>query len=215
MRKPVIIVGAGGHAKVVVQALRRTQAEILGLVDTAPEKAGTQVMGVAVLGGDAVLTEYGPEKVSLAMGIAGNGSNALRRALFEKFKTDGYAFETIVDPTAAVGDEVTMGEGTQAIAGSIVQPAVRIGKNSIINTRASVDHDCRIGDHVHIAPGATVCGGVHLADGVFVGAGATLIANVRVGADTVIAAGAVVTEDLPSGVRARGVPAQYDLDDSA
>ena len=92
------------------------------------------------------------------------------------------------------------------MAGAIIQPGARIGRNVLVNTRAVVEHDCQIGDHCHIAPGAVLCGGVSVGEGAHVGAGAIVLGGVKLGAGSVVAAGAVVAKDVEAGVLCRRRP---------
>jgi sugar O-acyltransferase (sialic acid O-acetyltransferase NeuD family) len=205
----LVIIGAGGHAKVLASALRRAGTPALACVDARPEAVGGLVLDVPVLGDDAWLQRtYPPNDALLVNGIGGTGSTAARRAVFERFKALGYGFATVIDPSAIVCDEVRLGEGAQILAGAAIQPGTEIGDNSIINTRAAVDHDCRIGAHVHIAPGATLSGGVVVEDGAHVGTGATIIQSVRVGAGGIIGAGAVLVASSPVGATLVGAPAR-------
>ena len=202
----VLVIGAGGHAKVVIEALMRMNEEIIGATDADPAKLGSECQGVPVLGGDEVADGHGPGGVMLANGIGGSVEG--RRAVYRRFKESGYEFLTIIHPSATVAADAELGEGAQVMAGAVIQPAARIGHNAIINTGATVDHDCAIAEHAHIAPGATLCGAVTVADGAFVGAGATVIQGVSIGADATIGAGAVVIDDVAPGAAVNGVPAR-------
>ncbi len=204
---PVIVLGAGGHAVVVVETLRAMGAVIEGAVD--PAKTGGEVRGVPVIGGDGALDAYGAGGVTLANGIGSIGDSAARRSAFERFKELGFRFATLVHPAAVItASDVLFGEGAQIMAGSVVQTGARIGPNAIVNTGAIVDHDCGIGAHAHIAPGAVLCGNVTVGEGAHIGAGATLIQGVSVGAESFVAAGALVACDVAPGARVLGVPAR-------
>ncbi|MBU5615222.1 acetyltransferase [Geomonas azotofigens] len=208
MSAPVLILGAGGHAKVLVEALLADGALMAGVVDADPGRLGQSVLGVPVIGDDRVVEDFPCDTVRLVNGIGSVGLPNLRTSIFERFSECGYRFATVVHPSAVVASDVELGEGVQVMAGVVLQPSCRIGRNAIINTRASVDHDCTIGDHTHIAPGVTVSGGVTIGSGCHVGTGATLIQGVRVGDGSVIGAGAVVTKDVAAGVTVVGVPAK-------
>ena len=208
MTTPVIVLGAGGHARVLVEALARLGIEVLGLTDADPARAGSALGSLLVLGDDAVVLRHTPHDVRLVNGLGSAGSTAQRTRIFEHFRGLGYFFETVAHPSSIVAYDVILGHGAQLMAGCVVQPGSRIGDNAIINTNASVDHDCNIGAHVHVSPGATISGGVRIDVGVHVGAGATIIQGVNIGARSIVGAGAVVLDDIPSGVTVAGAPAK-------
>lgn len=208
MSLPVIILGAGGHSKVLIEALLVSSAVIVGIVDPNPALVGTKVLGAPVLGGDEIVNEYPPSQVHLVNGLGSVGLPANRQQLYERFKSLGYTFATVVHPSAVVASDVVLCEGAQVMAGAVIQPGCRIGANSIINTRASVDHDCIIGDHVHISPGVTFSGGVTVGACSHIGTGATVIQGISIGSGCLVAAGAVVTKDIADGAKVRGVPAR-------
>ena len=196
---PIIVLGTGGHAKVVINSLKTSGAQILGITDLNPKTHGETRLGVPVLGDDDHITEHPADTVQLVNGLGSTGKTTIRRKAFERLKEKGYEFLTVIHPSAIIAEDVTLGEGAQVMAGVVIQPGVRIGHNVIVNTRASVDHDCVIGDHVHIAPGATLSGGIQVGKTVHVGAGATIVQNIKIGDGCFIAAGAVVVGDIPDG----------------
>jgi len=208
MKVPIVVLGAGGHAKVLIEALRASSAELLGIVDPDLALMGRKVMGVPVLGGDDKVMQYRPDDVQLVDGVGSVTLPQRRTDLFEKFKKRGFSFATVVHPSAVVASDVELGEGAQIMAGAIIQPGTRIGRNSIINTGASVDHDCQIGDHVHVAPGVTLSGAVTVGAGTHIGTGATVVQGVRIGSGGVVGAGALVLNDVPDKVTVMGVPAK-------
>lgn len=208
MSDPLLILGAGGHAKVLVEALLADGALIAGLLDADPARLGDNVLGVPVIGEDRTAEDFPCDAVRLVNGIGSIGLPTLRRAIFEKFSVRGYGFATVIHPSAVVASDAELGEGAQIMAGAVLQPGCHIGSNAIINTRASVDHDCTVGDHTHIAPGVTISGGVTIGSGCHVGTGATVIQGVRIGDGSVVGAGAVVTKDVAAGVTVVGVPAK-------
>lgn len=208
MSLPVIVLGAGGHAKVLIDTLLASSAVIAGIVDPDHTLAGTTILGVPVLGGDNVVNDSPLSEVQLVNGLGSVGLPVKRQQLFERFKGLGYNFATVVHPSAVLASDVELGEGTQVMAGAVIQPGCRIGINSIINTRTSVDHDCIISDHVHIAPGVTMSGGVKVGKMTHIGTGATMIQGISIGSGCLVAAGAVVTKDIADGAMVRGVPAR-------
>lgn len=209
MSLPVIILGAGGHSKVLIEALLVSSAVITGIVDPNQILVGANILGVPVLGGDdIVVDEFAPSQIQLVNGLGSVGLPIIRQQLYNKFKGLGYYFATVVHPSAVVASDVVLGEGAQVMAGAVIQPGCSIGINSIINTRASVDHDCIIGDHVHISPGVTLSGGVAVGACSHIGTGATVIQGISISNGCLVAAGAVVTKDISDGAKVRGVPAR-------
>lgn len=208
MSRPVIVLGSGGHAKVVIDALLKNGVKILAAADIDPARQGGSILGVSIISEDRIAADHQPNSITLVNGIGSTGSPKARRAVFYRFRKQGYIFSTVIHPSAVIAKEVEIGEGCQIMAGVVVQTGVRIGVDSIINTRSSVDHDCRIGDHVHIAPGVTLSGAVVIGDGAHLGSGATVIQGMTIGNDCIVAAGAVVIADVASGAVVRGVPAK-------
>ncbi len=199
MRRPVIVIGGGGHGRVVIEALLRSGVEVLGAVDPDRRVAALLPKGVAWLGDDQALAAQPPQSCALVIGIGGVGS-VRRRLVFEKLSAAGYAFLTVRHPSAVVAENVVLGEGCQVMAGAILQPGAQVGVDAIINTRAAVDHDCRIGDHVHVAPGAVVCGDVEIGNNTHLGAGAVVIQGVRIGSGCVVGAGSIVLRDVGDNI---------------
>ncbi len=203
---PLVVVGAGGHARVLLGSLQRSRRFVLFVTDLEAT-AGRTLEGVPVRT-DSDLLDQSPEDVELVNGLGLVEPGARRRRVYECWLERGYSFAAIVDPTATVARGASIGAGAQVMAGAIVQPGAEIGPNAIINTAASVDHDCRIGAHAHIAPGCVLSGSVRIGADAHVGTGAKLIQGVEVGQGALVAAGAVVTRDIPSGSRVAGVPAR-------
>jgi sugar O-acyltransferase (sialic acid O-acetyltransferase NeuD family) len=208
MTKPVLILGAGGHAKVLIEILKRTDTPIIGITAPTNVDRGGSFMGVPIIGEDEEVFMFSPADIDLINGIGSVADNRIRRGIFERFNALGYSFPPLVHPSAIIALGATLEEGAQIMAGAIIQPDTTIGRNTIINTKSSVDHDCLIGDHVHIAPGVTISGTVTIGSNVHIGTGATIINNIAIGADSFIAAGAVVTRNIANGVKVRGVPAK-------
>jgi sugar O-acyltransferase (sialic acid O-acetyltransferase NeuD family) len=203
-----IVLGAGGHAGVLIAALRRSGTEPHGCLDADRAKWGQHVLGVPVLGNDELLDKLGaPEELELLNAVGITRDVALRRAVWDRYR-DRYHFVTVQDLTAIVDDTVVLGMGTQMLAGCIIQAATSIGANTIINTGAQIDHDCRIGTHCHIAPGAILCGNVTVGDSTFIGAGAMVKQGVAIGSSAIVGMGAVVIRDVPDGSVVLGCPAE-------
>src|SRR3990167_2305685 len=194
----VFILGAGGHAKVLIDTLgSNNNINILGIADINPTLQGRSILGIPVVGDDnEILKKYPPSSIKLVNGIGSVGSTSIRKNVFVKFKNLGYSFLNVIHSTSYIAKEVTIGEGAQVITRSTIHPGSSIGNNVIVNTHASIDHDCHIGDHVHLAPGVVCCGGVTIGEGTHVGSGATILQGIHIGDHCLIAAGAVVTKNL-------------------
>lgn len=208
MNLPIIVLGAGGHAKVLIDALLLNGATILGTVDADLNLHGTKILGVSVIGTDETVLKYPADSIFLVNGVGSIGLPKLRQTLYKKFKDWGYNFASVRHPSAVIASDVTLNEGTHVMAGAVIQPGSRIGRNSIINTQVSVDHDCLIGENVHLSPGVTLSGGVGIGDCVHVGTGATIIQGISIGSNTLVAAGSVVVKNVPDNVTVNGVPAR-------
>lgn len=190
----VFMIGAGGHAKVLLDCLKlNEQVTVLGMLDLHHEDE---------------IKKYSPSEIKLINGVGSIGVTDKRKNIFAKFKAAGFHFLNVMHPTAYVGQDVVLGEGVQVITRSTIQPGCRIGNNVIINTHAAIDHDCKIGDHVHLAPGVICSGGVTIGSGTHVGSGAIILQGIQIGDNCLIAAGAVVTRDVDSASRVAGVPAK-------
>ena len=181
--------GASGHAKVIIDILRANQIEINGLVDDNPNVQ--ELLGISVLHQSNGLSPF----------IISIGNNQIRKTIAEQLKT---SFGKAIHPSAIISPNSLIDEGTVVMQGAIVQSCATIGKHCIINTGASVDHECVIEDYVHISPHATLCGNVHVGEGSWVAAGSVVLPGVKIGKWSVIGAGSVVAKDIPEGVLAVG-----------
>jgi sugar O-acyltransferase (sialic acid O-acetyltransferase NeuD family) len=206
----VLVLGAGGHAKVVLDSLRTNKdIRVLGLIDINPAAKGSFILKTPILGSEEILFEkYSPLTIQLVNGVGSTDLTTHREKLFNKFKLAGYQFLNVIHSKAYIGDEVSLGEGVQLMSGTTIQPGCFIGDNVVINTNASVDHDSRIGSHVHLAPGVVCCGNVVIGAGTHIGTGAIIKQGVKIGEHCLIAAGAVVLRDILPNSRVAGVPAE-------
>lgn len=213
MTRQIVILGGGGHARVLVSTLRRLQAA----GGDAPFPTGYTAPAadpdwpfpeIRHLGGDDALAALDRTAVRLINGVGSNRDTSFRSRLFDQAKTLGFSFASVLDPSALVDGSVVLGEGVQVLARAVLQFGTTIGDNVIVNTGAIVDHDCRIARDCHIAPGAVLSGGVSVGAGSHVGTGAIVIQGVCIGRNVTVGAGAVVVDDLPDGVIACGVPAR-------
>lgn len=207
----LVLVGGGGHAKVVIDAAQKTGAfEICGITDVSL-KAGTKILDITVLGGDDKLAELFQSGVKNAfISIGSIGDSGPREKIYEKLKKIGFQLPVITHPDAVVAKDVIFGEGTFLAAGAIVNPGVHVGKNVILNTSSSIDHDCEIGDFVHIAPGAVLSGGVKVGNYTHIGTGASVIQSIKIGSRCLIGAGTTVRYDVSDNRKHFEHAASYD-----
>jgi len=206
--RKVLVLGAGGHARVIVETLKLINAQILGMTEANPQMIGTNILGVEIIGGDEVVDEYSPSEISLVNGIGSIKRPELRMAVFKRFSDKGYTFRSVIHPSAIIAENVKIGSGVQIMAGCVLQTGVIIGDDVIINTKTSVDHDCVISGHSHIGPGCTLSGEVIVGSGVHVGSGTTIIQKVNIGSGALIGTGSVVLSDVSEGKTVFGIPAR-------
>jgi len=194
----LLVVGAGGHAKVVIDAAEEAGFEIAGIVgsvDDTPEILGHPV-------------SLSSEDVPADGFIVAIGDNATRARYFAEYARAGLPPLSVSHPSAIVGKDVVIGDGTFVAAGVIINAGARIGADSILNTGCTVDHDCVIGEHSHIGPQVALCGAVTLGEGVLLGVGSCASPRASVGAWSVVGAGAAIVDDLPALMVCVGVPAR-------
>lgn len=208
--QPIIGLGAGGHAKVLVEILRLLgEYEIIGLLDPDAEKWRTQVLGIPVLGDDDLLPALFAQGVREAfIGLGGVGDTRPRRLLYEKVLQHGFQVPSIIHPRAIISPSARIGPGANIMPGAIINTGVRLGQNVIVNTGAVIGHDCVIDDHVHIATGARLAGAVHVKEGAHIGLGACIRQCLTVGQNSLVGVGAVVVKDIIPGTVVVGVPAR-------
>lgn len=202
----VVLIGSGGHARVLAATLRLLNVGIAAIAQPAVARRSDDAAPTAPVIADEDVGHYHGRL--LVNGVGGAGVMLARRQVHARFAATGRAFMTVVHPAAFVADCVALGAGAQIMAGAIVQAGASIGANAIINTRAVVEHDCRIGDHAHIATGAVLAGNVHVGEASFIGASAVVRQGIRIGVEALVAAGAVVVRDVPDRGRVAGVPAR-------
>lgn len=202
--KPVVVIGAGGHGRVLLDCLLACNTPILGVCDPGLTAGAAGPFGVAVLGGDEVLETLSPAEVVLVNGLGSVKSLAARDGLYQRLSARGFGFASVIHPSAILSPHASLADGVQVMAGAVIQCGATIGANSLINTRAVVDHDCSLGRSVHIAPGATLSGGVTVGDCAHIGTGATVIQGLSIGPQALIAAGAVVYRPVPAQASVRG-----------
>jgi UDP-perosamine 4-acetyltransferase len=206
----VVIIGGGGHAKVVIESLRAAGETVAAIVDADPTPR--EVLGVPVVGDDLALQglrEQGLSKLFVAV-----GDNRLRQTLGRKARELGFGLVNAIHPSAILSASARLGDGVAVMAGAVVNADSHVGDLAIINTGAVVDHDGRLGVSCHVGPASALAGGVTIGDRAFLGVGVRVIPGVTIGADTIVGAGGVVVRNLPDAVLAIGAPAKIKGDRS-
>jgi UDP-perosamine 4-acetyltransferase len=201
----VVLIGSGGHAKVVIELVRAEgKYQIKGC--TGLGESGFVLGDIPILGTDSVLPAMlasGTKKAFVAI-----GDNHLRLRLLAQVSEMGFEVINAVSPDGVVSPSATLGRGIAIMAGVIINASAQIGDGVIINTNAGVDHDCRIGNGAHIGPGSALAGNVEIGCESFLGAGTCVVPGVRIGSRAIVGAGSVVVRDIPDDVTAMGVPAR-------
>jgi UDP-N-acetylbacillosamine N-acetyltransferase len=203
----IVVIGAGGHARVVADVIRLMgELTIHGFIDQAADRRGEPFVGARIIGGDQELDDVLRSGVTHA--AVAVGGNEARMRIGEELLQKGFRLPVLIHPSAIVAGDVVVGAGTLICAGCIINPATTVGRLAIINTAASIDHDCNIGDGVHIAPGAHLGGHVTVGEGTLIGLGASIKPSVRIGARVTVGVGAAAVQDVRDGATVIGVPAR-------
>ncbi len=206
----IVGLGAGGHAKVMIEILQLTDSyRLVGLLDPKREMWGETVLGVPILGDDGKLSELYSQGVRNAfIGLGGAANTGPRRRLYELARGHGFDIVPAVHPKAVVSPSAEIGHGPAILAGAIINACATLGENLLVNTAAIVEHDSIIGDHAHIATGARLASTVRVGVGAHVGAGATVRQSIDIGEGAIVGAGAVVVKDVAPWTVVVGVPAR-------
>lgn len=200
--KGVVIIGASGHAKVVLSTMLAKDELVCGFLDDNPERMGMEIHGFPILGNTELLTTENFTSAIIAI-----GNNKIRQHIIERYGKC-VTWKSFVHPTAYVHPSVKLGVGTVVFAGAIIQPDTVIGDHCIINTGVTVDHDCDIGDYAHLAPGVHLAGGVKVGEGTFLGIGSVTIPMINIGDWVTVGAGGVVINDIAKQKTVIGIPAK-------
>jgi sugar O-acyltransferase (sialic acid O-acetyltransferase NeuD family) len=197
--KPVVLIGGGGHAKVLIEILRKQGATIVAVIAPEPIGKSAVLTGLKQYLSDEDVFTFNPSEILLVNGIGSLPGNSLRHTIYEKFARSGYTFASVISNNASVSEYCSLSQGVQIMPGAIINVDATIGENTIINSGAIIEHDCDIGKHNHVAPGAALSGSVKTGDYVHIGTGARVIQSVSIGSNCLIAAGATLTKNLVSG----------------
>jgi sugar O-acyltransferase (sialic acid O-acetyltransferase NeuD family) len=191
MNKTFALIGAGGHAKVIIDIIEEMGGKVEMINDDAP---------LTELHGYTVSKELPAKHLQVVIAI---GNNKTRKKISEKLDN---TFGTAIHPKANLSSRCTIGEGTVVMAGVTINSVAAIGKHCIVNTNAAIDHDCKIADYVHISPGANLAGGVTVGEGTHIGIGSSVIPGITIGKWVTIGAGTAVIENIPDHAVVVGVP---------
>lgn len=204
----VILLGAGGHCKVVMDLLKG-RYDITGITDINAAKHGTLFYGVCVMGDDEILPSLYHKGLNTALVTLGStGDNSVRKKLYDYAANIGFHMINAVSSNSIISSTVKLGNGNVIMDGVIIHSDAVVKDNVILNTGAIIEHDCMVESHAHICPGAKLAGGVKIGEGSYIGLGASIIQGISIGRNCIIGAGAVVIKDIPDNSVAVGVPAK-------
>jgi sugar O-acyltransferase (sialic acid O-acetyltransferase NeuD family) len=199
----ILVIGAGGHSKVIIDTLIFKGDDIVAIFDDDNQKIGSDLMGITIKGPISRITDFYSQG-SLVIGI---GNNDLRKRFFMMYQ-DKYNIVNVIHPNTYISKNVKMGTGIVVFSGVTINTDTIIGNGCIINTCSSIDHDNRIGDFTHIMPGARLAGGVEVGSLSEIGIGSSVIQDIKIGHNVSIGAGAAVVNNVPNDVISVGVPAK-------
>jgi sugar O-acyltransferase (sialic acid O-acetyltransferase NeuD family) len=208
-----VILGGGGHAKVVIDCLRAARSlQPVGILDPDPRRSGQVLLDVPILGGDELLTEIVRRGIPyFVVGLGSTDNHGRRRRLFEFAVAAGLKPGDVIHPSAVCSPWSQRGPGCQVLPAAVINAGAVLGRGVIVNSGAIVEHDCRLGDFLHMASGAKLAGGVQVGDGAHIGAGATVRQGIRIGDGALVGLGAAVVKDVAADTVVMGVPARERL----
>jgi sugar O-acyltransferase (sialic acid O-acetyltransferase NeuD family) len=204
--RSIVLIGGGGHARVVGEAALSASLPLLGFVDPVDCDETARRLGVPRLGDETALA--GCTDALAVLGFGAVTDVAPRVSAVERLSALVAGWATVIHPSATVSASAVVGEGSVIMAGAIIQSGARIGAHCVVNTGALIDHDTVLEDHVQISPGAVLGGGVVVERGAYVGIGAVVRDHVRIGAHSLVAMGAAVVADVGPNQCVMGVPAR-------
>jgi sugar O-acyltransferase (sialic acid O-acetyltransferase NeuD family) len=196
---PILLVGAGGHARACIDVIEREGRFVVGGLIGLAGEVGHSIFGYPVLGTDAELAALRREYDNALVAIGQIKTPELRERSFLRLEESGYKIPAVVSPRAYVSSRATIGAGTIVMHGAIVNAGARIGQNCIINSQALVEHDAAVADHCHIATHVSINSGVQVGPGTFIGSGSRIRQGLVIGAQCVIGMGSVVRKDCAPG----------------
>ena len=199
MDKKRYLLGAGGHACVLVDILKQNELVLSGIFSPEIDLKKEILLDIPFFDNEDDIFKEPPSTVLIINGIGSMPGSRLRVLVHQKFSEKGYSFQKVISKMAIVSSFAKLGEGVQVMPGAIIQAGAVIGDHSIINTGAIIEHDCIIGEHNHIAPGVTLSGQVKTGSHVHIGTGANVIQGVSIADNVLIGSGANVNKNVPYG----------------
>lgn len=207
----IVLVGAGGHCKVIIDLIKSaSKYDIVGVTDKAYESSEDKfVLDIPIIGDDSILDDLYKSGIKNAFVCIGALHNiSIRDKIYNKLKAIGFSIPVLIHKNSIVSPYAKICGGTCVMAGAIINPGSYIEENCIINTGAVIEHDCRLQRNTHISPSASIAGGVSIGRNTHIGIGSSVIQSVHIGNNVIIGAGAVVIEDIVDNVTAVGVPSK-------
>lgn len=202
-KKDLIIIGSGGHSRVIIDAAESIGFNIIGIIDINFQGIKENILNYPVLGDLTVLNKFDSNTTALFIAI-GDGIQRLEQ--YSSAKKNGYFIPTIIHPSTIMSKHFNIGEGVFINAGVIINADVQIGDNSIINTGTILDHEVKLGVNSHIGPGCKISGRVHIGNNTFIGTGTSIIDKIHVGDNVIIGAGSVIIRNVENNTKVAGVP---------
>jgi sugar O-acyltransferase (sialic acid O-acetyltransferase NeuD family) len=198
-----IVLGAGGHARVIGSILHRLDIPIKGYLDAAYKPGDHEEIKYArLIGHTDDLGNYSPDQHAVYIAV---GDNHKRAQLMDAALQQGYKMPALIHPGSQIEQDCKVGEGSVVCMGALLATEVAVGQGVIINTGCSVDHEAVVGDYTHIAPRAVIAGRVRVGKGVFIGIGACIAQGLNIGDGSIIGAGSIVLKDVPAKTKITGV----------
>lgn len=206
-----MILGGGGHARSLLEAFHcKLPIYPVAVLDNNRFLWKQHIVGIPVVGGDSCMPHLLAAGVKhFVIGLGATGNNHSRHRLFKTAAEHGLQPASVIHQSAGISPSAQISPGAQLMAGTLIGACSAIGENTVINTGAIIEHDCRIAAHAHIATGARLCGGVTVGAGAHIGAGATIVQGITIGAWAIVGAGAVVIRDVKPRTVVTGVPAKF------
>lgn len=209
MADKILLIGAGGHAKCMIDILaRQCEYQLVGIIGREDESI-SELMGFQVFKGDAHLEFFWRQGIhKILIGVGGYRNNNTRKDIFFRLKSMHFEIVNLIDATATIAEDVIMGDGVVIFPGVIINPGVKIGNNVIVNNGSIICHDTVVQDHVNISPGVTIGASSSIGEGAFFALGSSAISGVQIGSEILVAAGAMVTCDISEPGVYFGIPAK-------